>query len=129
MHGQGSSVDDEGSSEADYNDDDLECDASASQDAHCISSSRFCTNCTSRMSVDEDVCDDCGHCTSKDDALFATTQIQPPGAACKEHKIALLYDERMELHVEGAKSPHPERPDRIRAVVARILSTGLGGEE
>ena len=39
----------------------------------------------------------------------------------------LVFDERMQAHEEGRGSPHPERPDRIRAVVARLLSSGLAG--
>jgi hypothetical protein len=80
------------------------------------------------MSADEELCEDCGHCPSQDDALFAAIQMQSSSAARNEQRVALLYDERMELHVEGGASPHPERPDRIRAVMARLLSTGLGGD-
>ena len=39
----------------------------------------------------------------------------------------LAYDERMTLHREDAAMPHPERPDRIRAVIARLMSSGLAG--
>ena len=41
----------------------------------------------------------------------------------------LAYDERMLLHRdESARgSPHPERPDRIRAVMARLDRAGLTG--
>ena len=41
----------------------------------------------------------------------------------------LAYDERMLLHRdESARgSPHPERPDRIRAVMARLERAGLTG--
>lgn len=36
----------------------------------------------------------------------------------------------MELHCEaegGYNSPHPERPDRLRAVMARLTASGLAG--
>ena len=91
---------------------------------------RFCINCTGRMAADEDPCEDCGHCPSKDEDLFsaAPSSSQHREAVGCGQKVALLYDDRMELHDEGGRTPHPERPDRIRAVVARLLSTGLGGE-
>lgn len=89
---------------------------------------RFCTNCTGRM-VKGNLCEDCGHSAAMDASLFST---EASGNPCSSHsteqKVALLYDERMELHVEGGHTPHPERPDRIRAVVARLLASGLGGE-
>ncbi len=43
-------------------------------------------------------------------------------------KVVLVYDERMEQHEEGASQPHPERPDRVRAVMARLLASGLASE-
>ena len=30
-------------------------------------------------------------------------------------------------HEEGKQTPHPERPDRIRAIIARLMATGLAG--
>lgn len=39
-------------------------------------------------------------------------------------------DERMELHCEGEDGysiPHPERPDRVRAVMARLTASALAG--
>ena len=39
----------------------------------------------------------------------------------------LAWDERMTLHAEGRHNPHPERPDRLRAVMARLLDSGLAG--
>ncbi len=80
---------------------------------------------------------ECGHDPEDDDALFSTEQQQQHGpglfAAVAQEGMSpgttlLAYDERMTLHEEDAASPHPERPDRIRAVIARLLSTGLAGE-
>ncbi len=52
-------------------------------------------------------------------------------AAAREGALSgttlLAYDERMTLHREDATMPHPERPDRIRAVIARLMSSGLAG--
>lgn len=41
----------------------------------------------------------------------------------------ISWDERMELHDEGGASPsmHPERPDRVRAVMARLQVRCAGG--
>lgn len=92
---------------------------------------RYCRNCTGRVPLDEDLCYNCGHLASADAELVllsAPPPIEPnhppPGG---DGRIALLFDERMELHdeVKAKGSPHPERPDRIRAVVARLMTTGL----
>ena len=45
----------------------------------------------------------------------------------QEQKVALVWDERMELHEEGKVCPHPERPDRVRAVMSRLLASQLAG--
>lgn len=39
----------------------------------------------------------------------------------------LAYDERMLLHEEDDDSSHPERPDRIAAVWARLQAAELTG--
>jgi hypothetical protein len=77
---------------------------------------------------------DCGHDPADDAALFdcgAAGALLPVGApvgdAADVQPTVLVFDERMEAHEEGRGSPHPERPDRIRAVVARLLSSGLAG--
>lgn len=38
-----------------------------------------------------------------------------------------VYDERMLLHEEGKRHPHPERPDRLRAIMCRLRASGLAG--
>ena len=75
---------------------------------------------------------DCGHDPVNDEALFSAALTGPsalPGelAGRAGGATGLAYDERMTLHCEDADSPHPERPDRIRAVLARLLSSGLAG--
>ena len=77
---------------------------------------------------------DCGHDPADDAALFdcgAAGALLPAGAPASDASdvlaTVLVFDERMEAHEEGRGSPHPERPDRIRAVVARLLSSGLAG--
>jgi len=74
---------------------------------------------------------DCGHDVADDDALVKADPMAPaagqdapaPGPQC----TVLAWDERMTLHAEGRHNPHPERPDRLRAVMARLLDSGLAG--
>ncbi|KAK9818191.1 hypothetical protein WJX72_008532 [[Myrmecia] bisecta] len=102
-------------------------------------SMRYCTNCTS--AVDGNLCMDCGHRPDDDQALFDAAgpmsrndsgELLSQGAPStsgrqlpSSQSTLLAWDERMMLHEEGKHSPHPERPDRIRAVIARLLSSGL----
>jgi len=78
---------------------------------------------------------DCGHDLSDDASL---TAVDPLAAAAMASAQAdrsvsgpdctvLAWDERMALHAEGRSNPHPERPDRLRAVMARLLNSGLAG--
>lgn len=93
---------------------------------------RYCLNCTGRVPLDRDLCFNCGHAASADAELFLLSAPPPPEdyPVPGNKRVALLFDERMELHDEARVrgAPHPERPDRIRAVVARLMSTGLNGE-
>ncbi|KAL0033146.1 hypothetical protein WJX79_005419 [Trebouxia sp. C0005] len=86
--------------------------------------SRHCINCMSRMYLGDVLCMDCGHAPSQDDELFDQRQ-SPDIAASVPQRVVLAYDERMTLHVEGQGSSHPERPDRIRAVMARLTASGI----
>jgi len=107
----------------------------------------FCINCTGRMRGQQ--CEDCGHSRSEDSSIFwagkaaqeeeVLLDMSEPEAVAKraaaaamaalerqqEKRIALVWDERMELHEEGKLLPHPERPDRVRAVMSRILASNL----
>ncbi|GAX82206.1 hypothetical protein CEUSTIGMA_g9634.t1 [Chlamydomonas eustigma] len=84
-----------------------------------------CRNCTGTMVGS--TCEDCGHSACYDDALFKASNEVFTSTRPSTSEIALLYDERMELHLEEeALSVHPERPDRVRAVVARVLGSGVG---
>lgn len=98
---------------------------------------RFCTNCTQQL-LFSDECSACGHSAADDDDLFDSgaaggdavddaalrTAI---GAAAAAGAPLLCYDERMLLHDEGRSHPHPERPDRLRAIMARLSRSGLSG--
>ena len=70
---------------------------------------------------------DCGHAASHDDELFDQRPSHQAAASQPSQRVVLAYDERMTLHVEGQGSSHPERPDRIRAVMARLTASGLIG--
>ena len=69
---------------------------------------------------------DCGHAPAQDDELFDQRQ-SPDTAVQATRRVVLAYDERMTLHMEDQGSSHPERPDRIRAVMARLTASGLAG--
>lgn len=69
---------------------------------------------------------DCGHPPAQDDELF-DQRLSPQAAAPPPQTVILAYDERMTLHAEGQWSSHPERPDRVRAVMARLTASGLTG--
>ena len=74
---------------------------------------------------------DCGHDVADDEALVRADAMAPAagqdapesGPQC----TVLAWDERMTMHAEGRHNPHPERPDRLRAVMARLLDSGLAG--
>mmetsp|Transcript_9668 Transcript_9668/g.29296 ORF Transcript_9668/g.29296 Transcript_9668/m.29296 type:complete len:597 (-) Transcript_9668:192-1982(-) len=86
----------------------------------------YCINCTAPL-TEESMCEDCGHERCNDKDLFCETGF-PAESKRVDSRIALLYDERMELHEEGHATPHPERPDRIRAVMAKLLASGLAAQ-
>lgn len=78
----------------------------------------------------------CGHCSLNDNDIFNPSPAfegglgDMPGALlCPRLQgdalVAISYDERMTLHEEGGTSTHPERPDRIRAVLARLQAARL----
>ena len=71
---------------------------------------------------------DCGHDAVNDEALFssAARRGEPP-ARLPAGMTGLAFDERMTMHSEQSSTPHPERPDRIRAVIARLQASGLAG--
>lgn len=52
----------------------------------------------------------------------------PPAALLQGDALTVIcWDERMELHEESGSSMHPERPDRVRAVMARLQAAELAG--
>ena len=71
---------------------------------------------------------DCGHDAVNDEALFSSTpRIGEAPARPPPGLTGLAFDERMTMHAEQSSAPHPERPDRIRAVIARLQASGLAG--
>eukprot|EP00899_Mesostigma_viride_P015386 jgi/Mesvir1/23849/Mv10652-RA.1 len=79
-----------------------------------------CTNCTQGNEEDDSECDACG--MKRDEPLFPTSE-QP--AEIARPIIAIGYDERMQLHKEGKVEPHPERPDRLAAIHAKLQAAGI----
>lgn len=88
-----------------------------------------CTNCTATLW--SSVCSDCGHAADEDAHIFNADlvaedyDVRP--MAFPPLPTVLAYDERMLLHEEGPASTHPERPDRVRAVMARLQAAQLAG--
>ena len=71
---------------------------------------------------------DCGHDAVNDEALFSSMARRgEPPARPPAGVTGLAFDERMTMHSEQSSAPHPERPDRIRAVIARLQASGLAG--
>lgn len=71
---------------------------------------------------------DCGHDAVNDEALFnSSPRLGEPPVRAPAGITGLAFDERMTMHAEQSSSPHPERPDRIRAVIARLQASGLAG--
>lgn len=88
----------------------------------------YCTNCTARIHV-SDRCSDCGHSNELDSELLSCTAVSADTAAAPAGECPLIiWDESMLLHEEGKHEPHPERPDRLRAVMAQLSGNGLTGK-
>lgn len=108
----------------------------------------FCTNCTMLNFDDIDHCDVCGE--HKESGIlrhgcFTSPLLQDANLTDSEletkewHKdglsqntapsnsTAIGFDERMLLHseVEMKSHPHPERPDRLRAIAASLATAGI----
>lgn len=72
---------------------------------------------------------DCGHDAVNDEALFSSMpRLGEASARPSSGLTGLAFDERMTMHAEQSSAPHPERPDRIRAVIARLQASSLAGE-
>lgn len=88
----------------------------------------YCTNCTARIYV-ADRCSDCGHSNDEDDALLSCSAASADTAAAAAAPAGecplIIWDDSMLLHEEGKLEPHPERPDRLRAVMAQLTGNGL----
>lgn len=89
----------------------------------------YCTNCTARLII-SDRCSDCGHSNDQDSELLTCSAVSADtstGAAADGSCPLIIWDDSMLLHEEGKLEPHPERPDRLRAVIAQLQGNGLTG--
>jgi hypothetical protein len=96
----------------------------------------YCTNCTAALYTSFQ-CDDCGHAKAQDTSLFSCEQQHATGSMAlalpphahqqQQQRPLLIWDEHMLLHDEGKVEPHPERPDRLRAIMAQLTRSGLTG--
>lgn len=92
---------------------------------------QYCTNCTARLYAPE--CSDCGHSSEHDDSLFghgSGTAKAEGLPVTQQHQRCpfIIWDDEMLLHEEGKAVPHPERPDRLRAIMSRLVGNGLAGK-
>ncbi|KAK1320782.1 Histone deacetylase 15 [Acorus calamus] len=113
---------------------------------HLVSTRWFCVNCTMANLKDVWHCDVCGEIKESDIlkyGYFASpvergmqssveNEILEVVDSCKENlplknSTAIGFDDRMLLHfeVEMKSHPHPERPDRLRAIVASLSTAGI----
>ncbi|KAG5536247.1 hypothetical protein RHGRI_023883 [Rhododendron griersonianum] len=108
----------------------------------------FCVNCTMVNLGDDSHCDICGE--HKESGIlkhgyFASPFLKEAGLSQNELEVkerykdpcsqisesgkftAVGFDERMLLHseVEMKSHPHPERPDRLRAITASLATAGI----
>lgn len=92
---------------------------------------QYCTNCTARLYTQE--CSDCGHSSEQDGTLFdGSSGISKTAAPLADpqqqvNKPLIIWDDDMLLHEEGKAVPHPERPDRLRAIMAQLMGNKLTG--
>jgi hypothetical protein len=90
---------------------------------------QYCTNCTARL-YQPPTCSDCGHSSDQDDSLFeavSSADALAGTAATADGRPLIIWDDELLLHEEGKAVPHPERPDRLRAIMARLVGNGLAG--
>lgn len=73
------------------------------------------------------ICMLCGHDARLDACDFPTSISSSISTATSSScsDVLLAYDDRMNFHSKGVGSPHPERPDRLRAVMSKLLASGL----
>jgi hypothetical protein len=69
----------------------------------------YCVNCTAPLY--SDTCDSCNHTSSANQNLFNTARdtVQSTPSTSSQSSTIIVWDERMLLHDEGKKAPHPER--------------------
>ncbi|KAL1554794.1 Histone deacetylase 15, variant 3 [Salvia divinorum] len=107
----------------------------------------FCLNCTMLNIGDDSHCDVCGEhresgilkhgfvasasCRegATENGVHASDGLQDPlvQSIASDNPTAIGFDERMLLHEEVVMKshPHPERPDRIRAIAASLATKGI----
>ncbi|RWR95782.1 Histone deacetylase superfamily [Cinnamomum micranthum f. kanehirae] len=93
----------------------------------------FCTNCTMANYDDVVHCNVCGEYKESEILRigFFASQLAPGGYShvqselINRHEVG--FDERMLLHseVDMKSRPHPERPDRLRAIAASLATSGI----
>jgi hypothetical protein len=88
---------------------------------------QYCANCTAPLYGLH--CSDCGHSSERDRVLFQCASPRPldSGAGERGQAPVIVWDDEMLLHEEGKPVPHPERPDRLKAIMGHLTGHGLTG--
>eukprot|EP00775_Hariotina_reticulata_P008120 gene8120-8314_t len=88
---------------------------------------QYCANCTAPLYGLQ--CSDCGHSSELNSALFQCASPRPLciDTAAPGQGPVIVWDDEMLLHEEGKAVPHPERPDRLRAIMGHLTGHGLTG--
>lgn len=85
---------------------------------------RYCRNCT--LPTASAACDSCGHLNSNKAAGLVAPTTRASLVHDASSSVMIAYDERMQLHAEdGWGRPHPERPDRVAAVMTQLSGKGV----
>ncbi|XP_010905063.1 histone deacetylase 15 isoform X3 [Elaeis guineensis] len=119
-----------------YYDDEDDDDSDWEPASHFVIKKWFCANCTMPNFDDVCHCDVCGEHRESDFFRYDLSQLHVGGEVVNSYKgadsstetcTAIGFDERMLLHseVEMKSHPHPERPDRLRAIAASLAAAGI----
>ncbi|XP_062189050.1 histone deacetylase 15 isoform X2 [Phragmites australis] len=100
---------------------------------HLVVNRWFCLNCTVPNMDELAYCLNCHELKGSDVAGYDVfkTQIAEAALVSADKELqastAIGFDERMLLHceIEVKPNPHPERPDRIRAIAASLAAAGV----
>ncbi|XP_010228342.1 histone deacetylase 15 isoform X2 [Brachypodium distachyon] len=116
-------------------DDEEEDDIDWEPSARIVENRWFCTNCTMPNMDEVTHCQNCNDHKGSEvlagydvfQASFAQAALISADTALPPGSTAIGFDEQMLLHseVEIKPNPHPERPNRLRAIAASLAAAGI----